>query len=79
MCGLVIGSRPAALMVLGSKPRLGAQEFSKLTFISRNSNLFLPSFFLELQNSTRIVITNVQIVIGIFTDHVSASDTCNLR
>ena len=36
--GIVVKtSQPAAMMVLGSNPGWGAQEFSKWTFISRNS------------------------------------------
>ena len=37
LLGLVVKLRLAALKVLCSKPRWGAQEFSKVTFISRNS------------------------------------------
>ena len=35
LSGLVVGSRPAALKDLGSNLVRGAQEFSKLTVISR--------------------------------------------
>ena len=35
--GLVVESRSAVLEVLGSNPQCKTQEFTKLTFISRNS------------------------------------------
>ena len=34
LSGLLVKCRPAVLMILGSNPGWGAQEFSKLTFIS---------------------------------------------
>ena len=37
LSGLVVECQPAALKVLASNPEREAQKFSKLTFISRNS------------------------------------------
>ena len=51
LSGLVVECWPAALKALGSNLGWGAQEFSKLTFISRNSAACQSDATLKLEGA----------------------------